>query len=77
MSARAAGRRVERVRRILLRRGLRRVQMSLMLAATCAAGFVASFLMLRFGLSAMWLRYALAAGCRSGRADGVFTGGRG
>src|SRR5688572_18663800 len=34
--------------------------MSLMLAATGAAGFVASFLMLRLGLSAMWLRYALA-----------------
>jgi hypothetical protein len=34
--------------------------MSLILAATGAAGFVASFLMLRLGLSAMWLRYGLA-----------------
>jgi hypothetical protein len=34
--------------------------MSLILAATGAAGFLASFVMLRLGLSAMWLRYALA-----------------
>jgi hypothetical protein len=51
---------VERVRRMLLRRGMPRVQMSLILAATGASGFVASFVMLRIGLSAMWLRYALA-----------------
>jgi hypothetical protein len=53
-------RRVERVRRLLLRRGLPRVQMSLILAATGAAGFLASFVMLHTGLSLMWLRYALA-----------------
>jgi hypothetical protein len=34
--------------------------MSLILAATGAAGFLASFVMLRLGLSAMWLRYGLA-----------------
>lgn len=45
---------------MLLRRGMPRVQMSLILAATGASGFVASFLMLRLGLSSMWLRYALA-----------------
>lgn len=45
---------------MLLRRGMPRVEMSLILAATGAAGFVASFLMLRLGLSAMWLRYGLA-----------------
>lgn len=53
-------RRVERVRRLLLRRALPRVQMSLMLAATGASGFLASFLMLHLGVSRMWIRYALA-----------------
>ena len=53
-------RRVERVRRLLLRRGWPRAEMSLILAATGAAGFLASFVLLRLGLSAMWLRYALA-----------------
>jgi len=56
----AGERRVERVRRLLLRRGMPRVQMSLILAATGAAGFLASFAMLRLGVSRMWLRYALA-----------------
>ncbi len=45
---------------MLVRRGWPRVEMSLILAATGAAGFLASFLLLRLGLSAMWLRYALA-----------------
>jgi hypothetical protein len=53
-------RRVERVRRLLLRRSLPRVLMSLILAATGAAGFLASFLLLHLGVSRMWLRYALA-----------------
>ena len=53
-------RRVERVRRLLLRRAFPRVQMSLILAATGAAGFLASFAMLHLGVSRMWLRYALA-----------------
>jgi hypothetical protein len=43
-----------------MRRGLPRVQMSLILAATGAAGFVASFLMLHLGVWRMWLRYPLA-----------------
>ena len=55
-----SARRVERVRRLLMRRGMPRVQMSLILAATGAAGFLASYAMLRLGLSLMWLRYALA-----------------
>ena len=55
-----AARRVERVRRLLLRRGLPRVQMSLILAATGAAGFVASFAMLHLGVWRMWIRYPLA-----------------
>ena len=55
-----AARRVERVRRLLVRRGRPRVEMSLILAATGAAGFVASFAMLHLGLSLMWLRYGLA-----------------
>lgn len=55
-----SARRVERVRRMLVRRGMPRVEMSLILAATGAAGFLASFVMLRFGLSLMWLRYGLA-----------------
>ncbi|HEX8291855.1 MAG TPA: hypothetical protein VF570_08880 [Pyrinomonadaceae bacterium] len=55
-----AARRVERVRRLLLRRALPRVQMSLILAATGAAGFVASFLMLHLGVWRMWVRYPLA-----------------
>jgi hypothetical protein len=37
-----------------------RVEMSLILGATGAAGFLASYAMLRLGLSPMWLRYALA-----------------
>ena len=55
-----SARRVERVRRLLMRRGLPRVQMSLILAATGAAGFVASFAMLHLGVWRMWVRYPLA-----------------
>ena len=55
-----AARRVERVRRLLLRRGLPRLQMSLILAATGAAGFVASFVMLHLGVWRMWVRYPVA-----------------
>src|SRR5215216_4047010 len=55
-----AARRVERVRRLLLRRGLPRVQMSLILAATGAAGFTASFAMLHLGVWRMWVRYPLS-----------------
>src|SRR5215211_6466932 len=55
-----AARRVERVRRLLMRRSLPRVQMSLILAATGAAGFVASFALLHLGVWRMWVRYPLA-----------------
>lgn len=55
-----AARRVERVRRLLMRRSLPRVQMSLILAATGAAGFVASFALLHMGVWRMWMRYPLA-----------------
>jgi hypothetical protein len=37
-----------------------RVEMSLILGATGAAGFLATYAMLRLGVSLMWLRYALA-----------------
>ena len=56
----SAARRVERVRRLLVSRGRPRVEMSLILAATGAAGFLASFAMLHLGLSLMWLRYGLS-----------------
>ena len=55
-----AARRLERVRRLLLRRGLPRLQMSLILAATGAAGFVASFVLLHLGVWRMWIRYPVA-----------------
>lgn len=55
-----SARRVERVRRLLMRRSLPRVQMSLMLAATGAAGFVASFALMHLGVWRMWVRYPLA-----------------
>lgn len=43
-----------------MRRSLPRVQMSLILAATGATGFVASFTMLHLGVWRMWIRYPLA-----------------
>jgi hypothetical protein len=55
-----AERRVERVRRLLMRRGLPRVLMSLILAATGAAGFLVSFALLHVGVTRMWLRYPVA-----------------
>jgi hypothetical protein len=59
---RASGtqRRVERVRRLLMRRGMPRVLMSLILAATGAAGFLVSFALLHMGVARMWLRYPFA-----------------
>lgn len=53
-------RRVERVRRLLMRRGMPRVLMSLILAATGAAGFLVSFALLHAGVTRMWLRYPFA-----------------
>ncbi|HVF68245.1 MAG TPA: hypothetical protein VM914_11300 [Pyrinomonadaceae bacterium] len=53
-------RRVERVRRLLMRRGMPRVLMSLILAATGAAGFLVSFALMHMGVARMWLRYPFA-----------------
>lgn len=58
--ASGTGRRVERVRRLLMRRGMPRVLMSLILAATGAAGFLVSFALLHMGVGRMWLRYPFA-----------------
>ena len=43
-----------------MRRGLPRVLMSLILAATGAAGFLVSFALLHVGVTRMWLRYPVA-----------------
>src|SRR4028118_2298444 len=44
----------------LLRHGLPRLQMSLILALTGASGFLSSFVLLQFGLDAMAVRYPIA-----------------
>lgn len=59
---------IGRVQRSLERDGFPRLQMALLVALTGAAGFLASFLLLRAGLSEMWLRYLAAFGV----AYGVF-----
>ncbi|MBA3246740.1 MAG: hypothetical protein ACR2GW_15390 [Pyrinomonadaceae bacterium] len=51
---------VERTRRLLLRQGWPRLQMTLMLLLTGCAGFLVSFVLLRAGLTQMWLRYPVA-----------------
>lgn len=43
-----------------MRRGMPRVLMSLILAATGAAGFLVSFALLHAGVTRMWLRYPVA-----------------
>ncbi|MDF1504344.1 hypothetical protein [Roseisolibacter sp. H3M3-2] len=53
---------VAEVRSHLQRRGSPRTQMTAIVAATAGAGFVASYAMLRAGLTAMALRYPLALG---------------
>jgi FtsH-binding integral membrane protein len=58
--ASGTSRRVERVRRLLLRHGMPRALMSLILAATGAAGFLVSFALLHLGVARMWLRYPIA-----------------
>ena len=60
VEASSTERRVERVRRLLMRRGMPRVLMSLILAATGAAGFLVSFALLHAGVTRMWLRYPVA-----------------
>ncbi len=51
---------VRRLSERLRRADWPRFEMSLMMAGTGAAGFVASFLLLHAGLGVMWLRYALS-----------------
>lgn len=53
---RAVARQAERLRRF----SLPRLQMGLIVAATGASGFLFSWLMLRWGVDAMWLRYPVA-----------------
>ncbi|MCA1630973.1 MAG: hypothetical protein LC785_08185 [Acidobacteria bacterium] len=51
---------VEAAKRLLSRRGNPRSQMSLILLLTGSAGFLLSFILLRAGLTQMWVRYPLA-----------------
>ncbi|HYO16255.1 MAG TPA: hypothetical protein VE685_23905 [Thermoanaerobaculia bacterium] len=53
---------IHRMRERLLRRGMPRLLMSLLLAATGSAGFLFSFLLLQLGFDRMWIRYSLAVG---------------
>ncbi len=52
--------RVEAIRRQLLKGGLPRFQMSLILLLTGLAGFLTSFSLLHLGIGQMWLRYPVA-----------------
>lgn len=51
---------VAKTRSQLIRYGYPRLQMLLIVCITGALGFIASFMMLRLGLSTLWLRYVLA-----------------
>ena len=51
---------VARLRDRLERQGFPRLQMLLLVSLTGAAGFLASFTLLRLGLTEMWLRYLVA-----------------
>ncbi len=51
---------VEKVKARLLRHGLPRLQMSILLALTGASGFLTSFLLLKAGVGSMALRYPVA-----------------
>lgn len=51
---------IARAKERLLRHGLPRLQMSLMLALTGAAGFLSSYLLLQLGLDSMAVRYPIA-----------------
>jgi hypothetical protein len=53
---------IQRIRSYLERDGFPRLQMSLLVTLTGAAGFVASYILLRAGITEMWLRY-LASIC--------------
>jgi len=58
----------EKIKGRLLRRGLPRLQMSVLLALTGATGFLGSFLLLKLGVGSMTLRYPVAVAL----AYGVF-----
>lgn len=51
---------IVRIGNFLVRRGIPRVQMTMMVAATGLAGFLFSAGMLHLGLHSLWLRYPLA-----------------
>ncbi|MBA3805777.1 MAG: hypothetical protein H0X14_08725 [Acidobacteria bacterium] len=51
---------IETIKQRLLRKGLPRLQMSLILLLTGFGGFLASFSLLHLGLGWMWLRYPIA-----------------
>jgi hypothetical protein len=53
---------IQRIRADLERYGFPRIQMCVLVGLTGAAGFVASYLFLRAGLSEMWLRYLVSFG---------------
>lgn len=53
---------IDRVRATLERDGYPRLQMLLLVTITGAAGFIASYALLRLGLTEMWLRYLAAFG---------------
>ncbi|HEX5277217.1 MAG TPA: hypothetical protein VFW42_06075 [Fluviicoccus sp.] len=53
---------VHRIRDMLERHGYPRLQMLLLVVLTGASGFLSSTLLLKMGLSVMWLRYPLAVG---------------
>lgn len=53
-------RKIESLKRRLMRKSHPRLHASIILSLTGLAGFLASFLLLRLGVSAMWLRYPVA-----------------
>jgi hypothetical protein len=53
-------RRIELIRQRLLRHGLPRLQVSLILSVTALAGFLTSYTLLSFGVLRMWVRYPAA-----------------
>ena len=59
-SYRRRERRIESLKRRLMRKSYPRLHASLILLLTGLAGFLVSFVLLRIGLSAMWLRYPIA-----------------
>lgn len=55
-------REIQRIRSDLERDGIPRIQMSLVVAITGIAGFVASYILLHAGFTEMWLRYLASFG---------------